>query len=78
MNANVDVKVDPANEELGPQFCKYNDTDDAYEFSGFPYTDTINVRVLTQAVQADGFADCETALTAAFGTPSENNNPFID
>lgn len=80
MNANVDVQVDPDNTDLGAQFCLYNKDTKEYTYSGFKVEDSTNIKVLvlTQAVQADGFANCATALENAFGDPTNDNNPFLN
>ena len=40
------------------------------------FGETYDVKVLTQAVQVEGFADAETALDAAFDEISIENHPF--
>ena len=42
------------------------------------FGDTWEVLVVSQAVQADGFADAETALDAAFGEVSAASHPWMD
>ena len=67
MDARVDIKL---NEASGKQeFCMPNG-DGTYTFSGFAVEDStkINVLVVTQAVQADGFENAQSALDSAFGT----------
>ena len=39
---------------------------------------TLDVLVFSQAVQADGFADAETALNAAFGDITTQNHPWLN
>ena len=39
---------------------------------------TLDILVFSQAVQADGFADAETALNAAFGDITEDNHPWSE
>ena len=38
----------------------------------------LEIKVATQAVQADGFADAWTALDAAFGTVTETDIPWAE
>lgn len=69
--AEVDVQKNESTGNL--EFCKRNETNDGFDFSGFVVQDAegaaypVNVLVATQAVQAEGFADAEAALDAAFG-----------
>ena len=55
------------------EFCKWNATENRYDFSGFAVQDgegttyRVNVLVATQAVQSQGFGDVADALTNAFG-----------
>ena len=39
---------------------------------------TLDILVLSQAVQADGFADAETALNAGFGDITTTSHPWVD
>ena len=39
---------------------------------------TLDILVVSQAVQVDGFADAETALNAAFGDITTTNHPWAD
>lgn len=39
---------------------------------------TLDILVVSQAVQVDGFADAETALNAAFGDITTTNHPWTD
>lgn len=39
---------------------------------------TLDILVVSQAVQADGFADAITALDEAFGDITETNHPWVD
>ena len=41
------------------------------------YGEKVDVIVLSQAVQAKGYADATTALNDAFGALSENNHPWL-
>lgn len=41
------------------------------------YGEKVDVLVLSQAVQAKGYADATTALNDAFGALSENNHPWL-
>ena len=71
LNADVDVKLNTATGNL--EFCKWNATENRYDFSGFAVQDSqgttyqVNVLVATQAVQSQGFGDVTDALTSAFG-----------
>lgn len=40
--------------------------------------DTFHIPVYAQAVQAEGFADADTAFASAYGIPSGDNNPWRD
>lgn len=40
------------------------------------FGETLDIKVLTQAVQAEGFTDADTALTQAFGEITLENHPF--
>lgn len=69
LDASVDVKLNPASNQ--EEFCWKNDAGELV-FSGFAVEDAtrVNVLVATQAVQAQGFADAQAALNAAFGEPN--------
>lgn len=49
-----------------------------YELKDFNAYDKIEILVVTQAVQEEGFSDVASALTAGFGTPSATNSPFTN
>ena len=63
LNANVDIKT---NDQGVAQFCTWNETAGAYDFYDFDITEKVNILVATQGVQAQGFADADSALNAAF------------
>ena len=71
MDARVDVQKNPASNNM--EFCM-PDGNGGFNFSGYAVTDAegtdykVNVLVATQAVQQEGFADAETALSNAFGS----------
>lgn len=71
MDARVDVQKNPASNNM--EFCM-PDGNGGFTFSGYAVTDAegtdykVNVLVATQAVQQEGFADAETALSNAFGS----------
>ena len=52
----------------------HNATNEDMELLG----DTYEILVASQAVQADGFADAETALNAGFGDITTTNHPWVD
>lgn len=52
----------------------HNATNEDMELLG----DTYEILVASQAVQADGFADAETALNAGFGDITTTNHPWAD
>ena len=52
----------------------HNATNDTVEKLG----DTYEILVVSQAVQADGFADATTALDAAFGDITAENHPWVN
>ena len=81
MNADVDIQDNPATESTNLELCRRN-ADGTLTFSGVEMADkdgnalkddnafdiaTIDILVATQAVQAQGFTDAETALDSAFG-----------
>lgn len=70
LKAPVDVKDNPATAEEDYQFC-LPDGNGGYTYSGFVLTDNtkVNVLVVTQAVQVEGFANAQEALNAAFEEP---------
>lgn len=85
----VDLKNNPATEGDNLEFCiPYGDG--SYKFSGYEIatadgkaivledgsTKTVNVLVLTQAVQAEGFSSAGEALDAAFGELKYSYDPF--
>ena len=63
LNANVDVKAYAQGVDC---FCTWNDAAGAYDFYDFDITQKVNVLVATQGVQAQGFADADSALDTAF------------
>ena len=78
LKPHTDVQVNPKNGVL--EFCIWNNQKNAYDFSDFPAYDSerpVEVVVITQAVQAEGFNNALEALNQAFGMPSQINNPFV-
>lgn len=79
----LDAKTDVQKNKNGElEFCYRNDKGE-WVFSGFVVKDAednehdVIVRVMTQAVQADGFVDAKDALVSAFGKPDNVDNiPF--
>ena len=67
----VDKRVDNEKDESGNIYYTFT-TSDGKEYNLGDITD-LNVLVLSQAVQADGFADAWTALDTAFGDPRAEN-----
>lgn len=61
----LDAKMDVKDNNGVQEFCYRNG--DAYTFTGYPVSSGVQVYVATQAVQADGFADADAALSGAFG-----------
>lgn len=79
LKPHTDVQANPNNNGV-LEFCMWNPQTNAFVFSGFPaYASErpVEVVVITQAVQAEGFNNALEALNRAFGMPSETNNPFV-
>lgn len=79
LKPHTDVQANPNNNGV-LEFCMWNPQTNAFVFSGFPaYASErpVEVVVITQAVQAEGFNNALEALNQAFGMPSETNNPFV-
>lgn len=77
LKAKTDLQKNPTTGDM--EFCYRDESTGDYQFSNYSVTDAENeviVRVLTQAVQADGFRDAKHALESAFGTPFNPSNPF--
>lgn len=81
LKSEVDIKDNPATASADLEFCK-PDGNGGYTFSGFVahqktdtgYTsNTVNILVYSQAIQAQGFSDATTALNSGFGV---NTNPW--
>ena len=79
LKPHTDVQANPNNNGV-LEFCMWNPRTNAFVFSGFPAYGSerpVEVVVITQAVQAEGFNNALEALNQAFGMPSETNNPFV-
>ena len=81
LNPVVDIKDNPDTASADLEFCK-PDGNGGYTFSGFVahnkvdggYTsNTVNILVASQAIQAQGFGDATSALNAGFGA---GTNPW--
>ena len=75
VDAKTDLKDNPATEEADLEFCYFDDAKGEYVFTGYvawkadgTASEKVNVLVATQACQAQGFADAQTALDTVFGT----------
>ena len=72
----------PAGDTTYPSLCQVYMTADAtnehVEKIDGNKNGTYDILVVSQAVQAEGFADAETALNAGFGDITKDNHPWID
>ena len=70
LDASVDIKANPDNNNQR-EFCWMENGE--LVFSGFAVNENtkVDVLVVTQAVQAQGFDDAQQALNAAFGEPKD-------
>ncbi len=71
----------PAGDTTYPSFCQVYlkskaTNEDMVKLDGNA-NGTLDILVLSQAVQADGFADAETALNTAFGAITTTNHPWV-
>ena len=77
LDAKTDVQVNPESGKM--EFCMWDSSANAFDFSNFIVTDDVEVEIIiiTQAVQAEGFNGFpEDALLAAFGEPRAENTPI--
>ena len=81
LKSEVDIKDNPATASADLEFCK-PDGNGGYSFSGFVahnkvdggYTsNTLNILVASEAIQAQGFDGATNALNSGFG---KNTNPW--
>lgn len=63
---------------LSQVYIKHNATNEDCEALDGNGNGTLDILVLSQAVQAAGFADAQTALDTAFGDITTDNHPWID
>ena len=72
----------PAGDTTYPSLCqvylKHNATNEDMVAIDGNGNGTLDILVVSQAVQVDGFADAETALNAAFGDITTTNHPWAD
>ena len=72
----------PAGDTTYPSLCqvylKHNATNEDMVALDGNGNGTLDILVVSQAVQVDGFADAETALNAAFGDITTTNHPWAD
>ena len=72
----------PAGETTYPNlsqvYLKHNATNEDMVAIDGNNNGTLDILVLSQAVQADGFADAQTALDTAFGDITTTNHPWVD
>ena len=63
---------------LSQVYLKHNATNEDMEAIDGNGNGTLDILVISQAVQSEGFADAETALDAAFGDITTTNHPWTD